>query len=111
VDLFRALVATALEALVHVERHPSTRQFTKRVSGLANELGVPGLGDAEAETAYVHRSTLAHGQKLGQLSVPDRKIYALMETTLRAAIVRIIEDDNFGAIFRDEEEIKKKWPL
>jgi hypothetical protein len=111
VEIRWVLVATALEAIVHVEKYQSTQQFKSRVSQLANELNVTGLGIPEAERAYVHRSTLAHGQKLEQLSVPDRQLYESMETTLRLAILRAIEDDQFAATLKDGEEIKKRWPL
>ena len=60
---------------------------------------------AEAERAYTHRSALAHGQKLGQLSEPDRQLYESMETTLRLAILRAIEDDVFATMLNDPEEI------
>jgi hypothetical protein len=51
---------------------------------------VTGLGISEAERAYIHRSALAHGQKLGQLSDADRKLYEAMETTLRVAVLKAI---------------------
>lgn len=111
IEIRWVLIATGLEALVHVEQHGSTRQFKCRVSQLASELGVPGLGIAEAERAYVHRSTLAHCQHLGQLSSPDRQLYDSMEATLRLAIIRAIEDGKFASVLKDSEEIKKRWPI
>lgn len=111
VEIRWVLVATGLEALVHVERWHSTEQFKCRVSRLAEELGVSGLGLLEAEMAYIHRSTVAHGQKLGQLSNSDRKLYESMETTLRVAVLKAIEDDKFSGILSDPEEIKKRWPI
>lgn len=111
VEIRWVLVATALDALVHVEEYQSTRQFKCRVSQLATELGVSGMGLSEAERAYVHRSTLAHGQKLEQLSDPDKQLYESMETTLRMAILKAIDDDKFSGTLSDSEEIKKRWPL
>ena len=111
VEVRWVLVATALEAIVHVEQYHSTRQFKGRVSQLAAELGVTGLGVSEAERAYTHRSALAHGQKLGQLSAPDRQLYESMERTLRLAILHTIEDDAFAALLDDPEKIKKRWPV
>ena len=105
------LVATALEALVHVDQYGSTRQFKCRVSQLATELGVAGMSISEAERAYMHRSKLAHGQHLGQLSSPDRLLYESMEATLRLAIIRAIEDDRFASVLKDSEKIKKRWPV
>jgi len=34
-----------------------------------------------------------------------------METTLRLAVLKAIEDDKFSAILRDPAEIKKRWPI
>jgi hypothetical protein len=34
-----------------------------------------------------------------------------METTLRLAILRAIEDDKFAEILKDGEKIKKRWPV
>jgi len=111
VEIRWVLVATALEAIVHVDQYHSTRQFKCRVSQLASELGVNALGLLQAERAYMHRSTLAHGQKLGQLSDTDRRLYESMGTTLRLAVLKAIEDDKFSAILRDPAEIKKRWPI
>ena len=111
VEIRWVLVSTALEALIHVEQRRSTQQFKCRVSQLAKELGVSELGPSEAERAYMHRSTLAHGQKLGQLSDADRKLYESMETTLRVAVLKAIEDAKFWGILSDPEEIKKRWPI
>ena len=111
VEIRWVLVSTALEALIHVGKRDSGRQFKSRVSQLANELGVRGFGVAEAEAVWSHRSTLAHGQMLGQLSEPDRRLYELMEMTLRLAIPHALEDDQFAATLKDGEEIKKRWPI
>jgi hypothetical protein len=111
VEIRWVLVATALEAIVHVDRDRSTQQFKCRVSQLANELGVTGLDISEAQRAYEHRCSLAHGQKLGQISEPDRKLYEAMESTLRLAILRAIEDEQFAALLTNEHEIRKRWPL
>jgi hypothetical protein len=110
VEMRWVLVATGLEALVHVGKHGSTRQFKSRVSLLAAELGVTGMGISEAEKAYVHRSAIAHGQQLQQLSVPDHQLYDAMETTLRLAILRAIENDKFADVLSDPQEIEKRWP-
>ena len=111
VEMRWVLVATGLEALVHVGRFHSTRQFKCRVSQLAGELGVTGMGISEAEQAYVHRSTVAHGQQLHQLLDPDRQLYADMENTLRLAILRAIEDDKFASVLSDPQEIERRWPI
>jgi hypothetical protein len=111
IELRWVLVAMGLEALVHVGKGASTRQFANRVSKLATELGITGFGVSEAERAYDHRSTLARGQLLGQLSEPDRTVYVAMETTLRLAILRAIDDDNFAATLKDDKKITRRWPI
>jgi hypothetical protein len=105
------LVSTALEALVHVEKFESTRQFKSRVTQVARELGVTGFGLTEADSAYDLRSRLAHGQGVRGISDPERALYESMELILRLAVLRAIEDDKFAAILGNDEEIRKRWPL
>ena len=69
------------------------------------------MGVLEAEQAYAHRCTVAHGQQLRQLSPADRQLYGAMETILRLAILRAFEDDKFAAILNDAHEIEKRWPI
>lgn len=95
----------------NVDRYGSTKQFKNRVSQLATELGVTGLDSVEAGKAYSHRSTLAHGQGLAQLSPSDRQLYEAMETTLRLAILRAIDDPQFATILIDDDAIRKRWPI
>jgi hypothetical protein len=111
IEIRWVLIATGLEALVHAGHERSTRQFKCRISQLATELGVTGLGISEAKRAYEHRSSLAHGRQLGQVSDPDRELYQSMETTLRRAILRAIEDDAFASVLKDSEKIKTRWPI
>jgi len=111
IEIRWVLVATGLEALIQAGHERSTRRFKCRVSQLASELGVTGLGISEATRAYQHRSTLAHGQQFGQLSSPDRELYQSMEKTLRLAILRAIEDDAFASVLKDSHKIKARWPI
>jgi hypothetical protein len=111
VEIRWVLVATALESLVHVGQYNSTRQFKSRVSQLATEVGVAGMGLSDAERAYTHRCTVAHGQQLQQLSPADRQLYGAMESTLRLAILRAFEDDQFAEVLNDPQQIEKRWPV
>ncbi len=111
VEVRWTLVATALESLVRVERNRSTLQFKKRVPQIATEIGVAHFGLAEAGRAYDLRSRLAHGQQLGGFTGPDRDLYDRMETVLRCAILRSIEDNEFAETLGDDQKIKKRWPL
>lgn len=40
-----------------------------------------------------------------------RGVYESMETTLRVAVLKAIEDDKFSGILSDQEQIKKRWPI
>jgi hypothetical protein len=111
VELRWVYVATALESLVHVSRESSGRQFRERVSQMAAELGVANFGPDEAKQAYHLRSQLAHGQLLGGLAAPDRQLYDLMETVLRAALLKSIEDVGFSDTLGDDQKIKKRWSV
>lgn len=111
VELRWVYVSIALEALVHVGRDYSGLQFRERVSQMAAELGVSNFGTAEAKQAYIRRSELAHGQQLGGLDPSDRKVYESMEEVLRCALLRSVEDDSFADTLRDDQKIKKRWPV
>jgi hypothetical protein len=111
VELRWLYVATALESLVHVGREYSGLQFRERVSQIAIELGISDFGPDEARQAYHLRSQLAHGQKLGGFAGPDRELYDSMETVLRRALLRAIEDADFSATLADDQKIRKRWPV
>jgi hypothetical protein len=111
VELRWLYVATALESLVHVGREYSGLQFRERVSRMATELGIPNFGPDEAKQAYHLRSQLAHGQKLGGFTGPDRALYDSMETVLRRALLRSIEDPDFSATLANDQKIRKRWPV
>lgn len=105
------LISTALEALVHTDRHNSTRQFTVRIPRLAAEMGGCRFSEGDAENAYDFRSRLSHGQGLGDLTAADRQIYQEMETILRHTLLRAIRDPQFAQLFGNDEGIRKQWPL
>lgn len=111
VELRWIYVSTGLEAMVHVGREYSGLQFRERVSQMAKELGLPKFGTAEAGRAYHLRSQLAHGQQLGGFTGPDRELYDSMETVLRCALLRSIEDEEFADTLGNDQEIKKRWPV
>ncbi len=96
---------------MHIDREYSGLQFRERVSQIAKELGVAKFGPAEAKQAYHLRSQLAHGQQLGGFTGPDRELYDSMETVLRCALLRSIEDDEFANTLEDDQRIKKRWPV
>jgi len=111
VELRWVYIATALESLVHIGRELSGLQFRERVSQMAAELGIKHFGPAEAKQAYHMRSQLAHGQQLGGLAMADRQIYDAMESVLRGALLRCIEDDAFADALGDDQKLRKRWPV
>lgn len=114
-----------LEALLKTERHRSTKQFTERVPVLAAEVGVEGVDAVLCEDIYNGRSAWVHGAPV-QLFNPNasrspgkpgpdpemREVLArvaLLQDTLRRAIRRAIEDPDFRARFRDDEQIEEAF--
>lgn len=105
------LICTALEALIHTDRHDSTKQFTKRVSKLAGELPTVQFSEDDAKEAYDFRSKVSHGQGLTSLKQNVRDRYERMEEVLRKSVVQAIHNQDFAKIFRNDKEIRKRWPL
>lgn len=105
------LICTALEALVHTDRSGSTKQFTKRVSLLASELGTVPFSEDDAEEAYDFRSRISHGHGLASLSNKARNLYERMEEVLRKSLMRAIRDRDFVKIFESDMEIRNRWPV
>ena len=105
------LICTALESLVHTDRRYSTKQFKMRVSRIAQEMAACPFSEADADMAYDLRSRLAHGQGLGSLDMKERGIYRRMEEVLRQILLRAIQDQDFAHIFKDDEQIRRRWPV
>jgi len=106
-------VCTGLEALVHTERHGSTKQFSKRVPALAAELGI-SISAGDAEEAYDVRCRLAHGLSLlekepGGPSPSQVQLYERIEDILRLAVLRSMRDSRFADIFHDDKSIRTRW--
>ena len=104
------VVATALEALIHTDRERSTKQFVNRVTALATRVGVD-FSHRDAEQAYDYRSSLAHGDGIGDSDDAVIDLYCRMEAVLRASIRAALEDITFRDIFRDKEQIRGQFPL
>lgn len=106
------LICTALEALVHTDRDKSTKQFTKRVSQLAKEVGIVPFDEKDdAGKMYELRSGISHGQGLASLKDQERTLYERMEHVLRKALMRAIRDQEFAKIFECDSEIRNRWPV
>ena len=102
-----ALAVTALEALVHVERVRSTRQFVAGVLGMASDCGIP-FSQEKAADVYDHRSRYAHGVSVLTDAVP---LLNDLETLLRAVLHKLLMDPAYGDIFRSDDSIRRKFPL
>ncbi len=110
-DVRWTLISTALEALVHTDRYNSTRQFTKRVPQVANELAGCEFSEDDAEAAYDFRSSLSHGRGLPVPSNETQNLYERMGTVLRQTLKRCVLEGEISAIFSDEQTIRDRWPL
>jgi hypothetical protein len=100
-----ALTVTGIEALVHVERWRSTRQFVSGACGLAKDVGLP-FTDADATSAYDQRSRYAHGATV-HAAAPALLIS--VEAVLRAALKRTLLDPEYGAVFAEDARIRERF--
>ncbi len=102
------LVAAGIEAVVHVERYRSTRQFVVGATGLARDCGL-GYTEAQATDAYDQRSRHAHGASIRATAAPP--VLIDLENVLRSALRRAILDASYGQIFNDDVAIRARFPL
>jgi hypothetical protein len=132
-DLALPILIGGLESLLKTDRHPSTRQFTTRVPALAAELGFDGINADFCEEMYDARSEWVHGAHVrlfstgldaeqsaeqgaaeGPEDAEQRDAIAdiaRVQDVLRGAVRRCIEDEDFRAIFADDDRIRSPWPL
>ena len=132
-DVALPVIVGGLESLLKTEQHGSTRQFKTRVSKLATELGVEGITSELCGRMYGARSEWVHGthvrlfatgQKVREAAEEDthegpddesqwRAVtdIARMQDVLRRAVRRCIEDEDFAAIFAEDDRIRERWPL
>jgi hypothetical protein len=101
------LAASGIEALVHVERIRSTRQFVAGATGLAIDCGLT-FTEAQAADAYDQRSRYAHG---ATVRAAPPQIMIDLETVLRAAIRRALLDPTYGAVFGSDASVRARLPL
>jgi hypothetical protein len=125
--LERAVVVLfmGLEALLNTGKHQVTKQITKRMPLLADDVGVDGITKTFARKMYQARSAPAHGQELdlepatrtGQATTASAvdpaylaKV-ARVQDLLRAATRKGIEEPSFAAVFEDASSIRSRWPV
>jgi hypothetical protein len=132
-DLALPILVSGLEALLKTEKHPATRQFTTRVPAIANELGFDGVTAELCDRMYDARSDFVHGahvrlfaggqeaEQAAEEETPEgpeddqqERAFAdiaLLQDVLRAAMRRCFEDEDFRAIFADDDRIRSRWPV
>jgi hypothetical protein len=129
-DLVLPTLVGGLEALLKTERHHSTHQFKLRVPALAEEVGIQDVDADFCERIYDARSEWVHGthvqlfatgqeaqQAAGTQQGPQTaeqwsvfEEVARVQDVLRRAVRRCIEDQEFRAVFADDDAIRSRWP-
>jgi len=110
-DIRWPLIAIGLEALIHTDRHQSTKQFVNRVIKLSEKVGSISISSDEASEMYDLRSSLSHGQGPGNLAPEKNELYDKMERLLRLVIKKAILDTSFNALLSDPDRIRDEWPV
>ena len=115
VDVRWTLVVTGLEALIHTDDRKvkrglgSTAQFVTGTGLLRRRIDGIEIAPSDLRDMYEHRSGLAHGQDLGGFGSEKKRLYAVMEETLRLCIAKAILDPDFAECFADEEMVRKNF--
>ena len=110
-DIRWPLVCMGLECLIHTDKWNSTLQFKKRVSKMAEQVGVQDFPENKAEEAYDMRCALAHGKLLRDMGQTKQKLYEKAEDVLRLAIKRAILEPPYNLMFSNNEIIRECFPL
>jgi hypothetical protein len=115
-DVILPALVTALEGMLSTSNRQVTKQFVTRLPALAAELGIPGVSKSFCRKMYQARSQGAHGTDIDLFQHEARheetiKEVARLQTVLRAAVRRGIEDPEFRARFEDEKGVRACWPV
>ncbi len=131
-DMLVPILVSGLDALLKIGRRDLTKQFKKRASALAIDIGVDDLGEDVAERLYDGRSDWVHGSHVQLFGGPSASAgasgeeepegpqstdeqsalaeVALLQDVLRGAVRRAIEDPDFRQVFETDEHIEERWP-
>jgi hypothetical protein len=104
-------IATGIEVLIHRDRYKSTKQFIERVKKLSVAVGADPITKDEAEGMYELRSSLSHGQGLGEVTPDKEHLYRKMENILRLTIRKSILKKSFNDFLSDPQKIREMWPV
>jgi hypothetical protein len=130
-DLLLPILVSGLEALLKTEPYKSTHQFKRRVPALAKEVGIEGVDEDFGERIYAARSEWVHGTHVrlfatgqeaqeaqeaaeGPQTAEQWSVFeeiARVQDVLRRAVRRCIEDEEFRAVFSDDDAIRSRWPI
>lgn len=111
IDLRWTFIATGIEVIVHTDRYKSTRQFVERVQMLSTAVGAGRITKNQTEEMYEFRSSLAHGQGLGEITSEKKELYKKMEDILRLTIKKSVLDASFYDFLSDKDQIGMTWPV
>lgn len=109
------LMVAGLEALINTSDQSPTKQFTRRVSALAKELGVKEVSKRLCSRVYGARSRSVHGSLTDWVDFNQRdeavEDLAKMQAVLRRAIRRAAHEPEFRAVFATDAAVRARWPV
>lgn len=115
-DVILPGLVAAIEGMLNTSKRQLTRQFGTRVAALAAELDVSDVSRTFCRRMYEARSQGAHGDDVDLFKPEARrdenvKRLARLQTVLRTALRRGIEDPDFGTLFDSDETVRAHWPV
>ena len=115
-DVILPVLTAGLEGLLSTSNELPTKQFVTRVPLLAQELGITRVSRTFCSRIYEARSQGAHGGDIELFQSASRrpaalKMLALLQSVLRAAVLRAIRDASFRSVFEDDALIRNRWPV
>ena len=115
-DVILPVLTAGLEGLLSTSYELPTKQFVTRVPLLAQELGIAGVSRTFCGRMYEARSQGAHGGDIELFQSASRRpaaleMLALLQSVLRATVLRAITDASFRAVFEDDALIRNRWPV
>jgi len=104
-----AIVVTGLESLINTGEPRVARQFTERVTALAEGCGLT-ISPSDVADAYRQRSKVVHGHVVGY-DAAKKQLYREVEEILGAAISKALLDHDWRSVFDNKATVKTRWPV